>query len=496
MKTFAVPSIILFLLMLALSCQQNDRAMTYLAKVGEKVITPDDLKQRAELTIRPIYCDGKDPDDKGIILNTLIGEKLLALAAEADPQLAEDVSIQYYVQGVKEQMMRKLLLESELADQLEISSEEKLAALKQAAKKLQVIYLYSPSEEEMAQWRQQIKEAGSFEAVEKEVNRGKPPHVKQVIWGENLQAIETELFNDSVTVGAVVGPVKTKVGHYLFKVKDIRYEALLTQEQVNTKLQKVEKTLWERKWRFASATYVYEVMKNKDIQLDPRGFDLLLDYYKPSHAFPETKEEYLKLDQDELARLKQKARQDLSRNLQEPLLTIDGEPWTLGEFIDFTRRRPLIFRKKRIPENEFPHYLKLAIKELLADKYLTEIAYQKQFDKDPRAVQEEQRWRDHMLAVRKRNQLLKEAGFDKKITENYAEAINILRPQLNTLAKKYPVTINKMVFDDTPLTGVQWMALYNGMPYEHVVPAFPVITDDERLDYFTYFKQYATNEKN
>ena len=80
-----------------------------LAQVGNKIITKQDFIRRAEYTIRPDYCRQSNYIHKKIILNSLIAEKLTALEMEdKDDELLKSKNFQYFLQGRKEQAMRKL----------------------------------------------------------------------------------------------------------------------------------------------------------------------------------------------------------------------------------------------------------------------------------------------------------------------------------------------------------------------------------------------------
>ena len=80
-----------------------------LAQVGNKIITKQDFIRRAEYTIRPDYCRQSNYIHKKIVLNSLIAEKLTALEMEdKEDELLESKNFHYFLQGRKEQAMRKL----------------------------------------------------------------------------------------------------------------------------------------------------------------------------------------------------------------------------------------------------------------------------------------------------------------------------------------------------------------------------------------------------
>ncbi len=467
-----------------ISCSKNEASSEIvLARVEDRVITVKDFKERSELTVRPPYVSGQVSKQKGVILNTLIAEKLLALEGTKDSVLVNNSSFRNYLAGVKEQTMRSRLVNVELEEELKITKAEKTEAYKQALKKIHVAYIFSNKKEEIDQLKEKIDQA-DFDSVEKIVNAAKKPHLKEVLWGDNLQSIENALFNETALVGSVIGPVKTRVGYYIFKIKEIRREVILGQGSTDTKIRKIESVLFDRKWRKATANYVYNLMKDKDIKLDEKGFNVLLEYYKPFY----TENELEKPDSTESEERVLDALKDLQNNLDTPLLTIDDESWTIKKFVDETNRRPLMFHSNKMNESEFPEYLKLAIKDLLTDKYLTDRAYENGIDKDPLVKREENIWHDYLLATGKRALLLKQLGYSRKTDDNTFEVLNLLRPQLNQIAKKYDIEINENEFAKVSLTDLQWMAVREGVPYKEVVPKLPVITNDERVDYFAQKK--------
>ena len=77
-----------------------------IAKVGDKIITVDEFIERSEYTIRPDYCRGDNTIHKKIILNSLIGEKLLSLETS---NISLSPNLMRYLKGRKEQAMRDVL---------------------------------------------------------------------------------------------------------------------------------------------------------------------------------------------------------------------------------------------------------------------------------------------------------------------------------------------------------------------------------------------------
>ena len=484
-----------YCLLIALLCWSCEDSSTtepeteevVIATVGDKKITLKQFRERSELTPRPGYCSGNSLDAKGIVLNSLIGEKLLALEAEKEEKLVNNSSFRNYVRGIKEQSMRLHLLEEELADDLKLSDEEWTRYYNQAIRKMEVAFLHSNSLDEINAWRAAIDASGDFDQVAMDIRNGKPAPIEEVGWGESLEALDDAIFDKSVDAGSVVGPIKTPVGYYIARVNKATREMPIGQGSQDEQLRKVESVITGRKWLKAASQYVADLMSDRDIQLDAKGFDLLLSFYKPTHAIPNTKAEYLQFSSGELEMIREEAEKALVNNLDTPLLTVNGKPWTIGEFIEYSKRRPVTFRSKKMYEREFPHHLKLAIQDMLRDQRLTEAAYEKGLDKKAEVLAEAETWRDHLLAIGKRNLLLKQLGFDEKISRNPLDAINVLRPQLNVMARFHPieVLIDEQTLSEITLNRVQMKVVRNhDFIYREAVPNFPIITNDERLTYF------------
>jgi hypothetical protein len=475
-------------------CAKNTDAETspILAKVNDRIINQEDYLARAELTVRPDYCRGKGETDKQIVLNSLIAEKLLALEGEKDSVLTGNQSFQNYLLGIKEQAMRTKLLELEVEQKVEIPREELLAAVDDAGKQYKVLFMYNKSKDEIDNWKNAVEHSGNFEAVAEEIYGEKIP-IKEVVWGEFEESLENAIYSDSVTVGSIVGPVKTTVGYYLIKVIDFKRTITPGQASTDAIVNKVKNTLKARKWRLDAANYVAEIMRGKEINLDPVGFSVLIEAYQPIYATSDDIEKQPDLEAEETAKLTKILTREINQNLDLPLLTIDDRTWSIADFVETLKTRPLMFRVKNMGEAEFPAYMKMAIKDLLRDKYLTDDAYKKNLDEDDYVRGVEQQWRDHMLAIGKRNQLLRESGLAQNGNPTTTDMLEALQPSLKEIAAKSEIETQWTQLDSLELTSIPWMALQSGNPYPQRVPPFPVLTQDWRKEFLIDSRSSASN---
>jgi hypothetical protein len=95
-------------------------------------------------------------------------------------------------------------------------------------------------------------------------------------------------------------------------------------------------------------------------------------------------------------------------------------------------------------------------------------------------------WEDSFNSLFHKEQILKKRGVDEDFAENYLQIIEKnLNPYIDSLQTRYSdqIKINTEVFNEIQLTRIDLVATYKNEPYPVVVPGFPQLTTDSRLDY-------------
>ena len=122
-----------------------DTELDILAKVGDRIITKQDLIHRAEYTIRPLYCRQSNYIHKKIILNSLIAEKLFSFEAEKNKiDFLDDIRFQSFIIGRVEQSMRQMHYYEEFYSQVELDSSMISSSYKLAGRTVDLTYLNLP----------------------------------------------------------------------------------------------------------------------------------------------------------------------------------------------------------------------------------------------------------------------------------------------------------------------------------------------------------------
>ena len=147
---------------------------------------------------------------------------------------------------------------------------------------------------------------------------------------------------------------------------------------------------------------------------------------------------------------------------------------------------PLVFRKRRFSRSEFPEQFKMAVVDLIRDQYLNKAAEKNGLDKHPWVMQTEVLWSDAVLGQFQRNAYLDSIGKKEEFIGNFTKVVrDDLNPYVRSLQQKYSniVEIDADLLKQIQLTHVDMMAIQKWEPYPIVVPQFPVVTDEHRLDY-------------
>jgi hypothetical protein len=169
--------------------------------------------------------------------------------------------------------------------------------------------------------------------------------------------------------------------------------------------------------------------------------------------------------------------------LDDPLLDFDGQQWTVRRFEKEIKKHPLVFRNRKMPKSEFANEFKLAIADLIRDTYITEDAYNKGFDEDPRVIRNGEMWKDNIIALYQKRKILSDIPGDKI---KPATIVNKhLNPVIDELRNKYQdqIKINTDAFEKINLTAVDMFVIQKNMPFPVLVPQFPVLTTHNKLDY-------------
>jgi len=464
-----------------------------IAQVGDRVISLDEFIKRSEYTIRPPYAKSNQYITKKIILNSLIAEKLLALEAGDDNAFARNKNFQNYITARKEQEMRKWLFRKEGVEKVDVSDDELLNANRWVGRDYSVAYFTMRTKSAADSAQALLNDPNnSFSDVYKKIGgRGELP-THDISWQrEGNDAVIEAIYSDSLKVGQIVGPIRAEDDVYtVMKVLGWNESIAITDEQIKLRWNDVKERAVRSDAEKIYANFALKVMKGKKVEFNQDSFFKVAEIVKPFYVKTEKQKREAFNAQFWKEKNPEVDYKDMSNNFESikdmPFLTIDGETWTVERLRDEINRHPLVFRKKNVTNKNFPREFKLAVVDLIRDKYLTKAAYKRGYDKVNVVEEYTNMWRDQALALWQQSQYLHSQNCPYNFNKNYMSVINeYLNPYIDSLQTKYSsqIGINMAVFDAVELTRIDMFVVEKNVPYPIAVPSFPILTTDNRLDY-------------
>ncbi|NOX89624.1 MAG: hypothetical protein GXO77_11405 [Calditrichaeota bacterium] len=494
-------SVLILILILFLSCGKKieQPKEIILVKIGDKTISKNEFIRRAEMTIRPPYCNSNYALHKKIILNSLIAEKLFAIEAGEDNDFIKDPLIQAHLQGRKEQAMRQWLYYEKAAKKVKLDTSEIVKYFAWVDRVYRISYVNLRDSVIAYQlYAEAAKDTSRFdEILRSKIGLKKIPRRKIQYSTTEPDPVLDALFTRRLLKGEVLKPIKvSKEDYLLIKINGWRRYPVITQSQADQHWYNITENLKKRKSEQFFAAYVRRVMKGKTIEFKKDNFLHLVDLLGPVYLkTPEEQKQRLKKlywDKGEVVDKFSEIEPKLEEMKQAPVFSVGGKTWTVGEFMRALSTHPLVFRKKTIPNGEFGQQLQFAVMDLIRDQYLTKIAYEEGYDKINVVQRNYQMWKDSFNAFYYKKILLDKWGvadttYQKRLIPVIQEYFN---PYVDSLQAKYGdvIEINTDEFNKIKLTRIDMVATFSNLPYPLVVPPFPMITTDDRLDYGSKMK--------
>jgi len=485
-----------FLSLILLSCSKppEQPEQVILAQVGDRIISLDEFIKRAEYTIRPNYAKGNQYIHNKIVLNSLIAEKLLAIEGGEDNEFAQSPQFQNYVRGRREQAMRKWLFRNEGTAKVELTADELNNAYRWVGRDYEVAYFTVPTKAHADSITSLLNDPSftfedAFEAISGE---GQVP-TREVTWQrDGNDAIIDAMYSDSLEVGQVIGPIKINENAYTaIQILGWTERVAMSNEQIKLRFNDVKERLSQKKAEKIYTDFVQEVMRGKRLEFDERAFYKVVDIVKPFYVqSAEQKNQMLNAkfwqEEDTTSIDFEGMARDFEDIKDWPILTIDGETWTVEQLRDEIGRHPLVFRNRNLNDRNFPQNFKLAVVDLVRDKYLTEEAYKRGYDKVNVIEQYTNMFKDQALALVHQSEYLRAQGCELNFNKQYPVVIErYLKPYIDSLQTKYSdqIAIDMDIFEQIELTRIDMFVMEKNVPYPVAVPSFPILTDDTRLDY-------------
>lgn len=460
-----------------------------LAFVGDRTITIQDFFRRAEYSIRPTYCRQSNYVHKKIVLNSLIAEKMTALEMDKkNDEILESTNFQKFLRGRREQAMRQVFYNDSFYDSVSLSEDDIMDRYALAGRSIQIEYLSLPDLDMVQKFKELLNDDMSLDAIYSYLWQGDVPS-RTINWFDREpEMIHDGLFREDLEKGEVIGPFMTDDNSYLvIQVKGWVDQPVITKEEQGLRWNDVSVRLTEKIATAKYKSYVSDLMSDKKMELEPETFN---SYARIAGDY------YLKDEKDKKIALNQAMWDNVKQVDLEPfndpghldpsatLFRYDGRSYSVGDLNEMLRSHPLVFRKRKMGKGEFRSQLKFAIADLLRDIELTRICYELGLDNDWRVESNKFLWDDAYASKR----YMEIHGLNDSSTDE--ELLGHFDPIIDSLQQAYTkqIKINMNAFEKIELSSTDMLVTQRGLPYPIVVPSFPIITSDNRLDYGSIIK--------
>ena len=303
----------------------------------------------------------------------MIEETLIAREA-AKNNLIDSTEITPLVKRDRDLFLRRRYLEVTLKDTITVSDEALKTAFARQSQRFWVRQVYGRTQAEINQLYTRLQEnpdiaALAMETLPDEQMAAQGGAMGWVGWGDTDLPVEEVLYD--LEKGKISKPVQSLVGWHIFRIDSVQVEYKFNSADIPFELRDLKHKLVNRKLDIAAASHLRELVWGKDLAVNAKLFQPLWQYMSP--LLPTSTKE-----------LAAKGYYELENNLQadfgqEVLARVDGEPFTVAEFIAAIPMLPRNLLEAK--------YLKKAIEVAIRDKVVTEAAIAGGFAKDP-VVQE------------------------------------------------------------------------------------------------------------
>jgi hypothetical protein len=463
---------------------------TILARIAEKTISIHEFIRRAEYTIRPIYCRSDNYIHRKIVLNSLLAEKLFALEEGIDNELVQNPEFQLYLRGRKEQAMHQWFYQQEFYKKVQLDSGEIKEMYRLAGRTYNVNYFTFNNDTLAAIILAELQEGTPFETIFQQFPDAEDIPTREISFKtSDDDLIHGALFSDAVQKGQVIGPLRVSDGSFIvMQIAGWTDRLAITENQINERNEAVKERLTAIKANGLYNAYIKEMMRGKTVFFQEDTFRKLVniigtEYYKSDQ---EKREAFNKKfwNKDNAEMILDNPTSQREELMDQPLLTIEDETWTVRDFEKAITIHPLVFRKKRLPQIEFAEQFKLAVVDLIRDQYIIREAYQRGYEEVSMVQRTVNMWNDNLLSLYHREKFLKSIA-DISGKDQLQVINSYLDPYVQSLQKKYEdvTEINTDAFEKINLTSIDMFVIQKDMPFPVVVPSFPHLTTYDKLDY-------------
>ena len=420
--------------------RNNSNDLPVLARVGQKIITPNDFLLNYEFGFPHLKIGSTLNERKRNYLQFMINEYLFASDAESK-NLNLSPEVKYQTEQIRRELLLESIINNDIKNKIKVNPEE----IKEAINKSKVsfkFFFWPETDFENAMIIKKMFEQNGIDDTFKKLSGKKSDfhfdYSKYVSDYKTWQDIPEETFKaiKDLKVNEFSNPIKIDDVYYVFQVQDIRRETLRNEEYLS-QAPTFQKIIFNSKLQDSVASYVDKLMTPKNIRTKARVFnvfaDAVIDWYNSPNKSSQNFYEWSK------SALNYPSVQKYIFYRDSVFINYNGGSFTLAEFEKsfFMNNIAKEFNTKI----EFKKHLNFLVGQSMRDYFLEKEAEEKNYDETPWFEHEYMKWTSKFAF----EELMQKYNDEKLPSDkNLKEIIN---DDLAQLKSKYNIYVNYAMLD-------------------------------------------------
>lgn len=464
------------------SAFKSDIGDSIIARVGDKAITAREFL--ASYEFGPSFAK-REKDSKSIYLKYMIDEKLLALKGYSE-NLDTTERAKELLNAITGDISTDQMFMDDIFNKVKVSKKKIEKGVSEKQFSYQIKWIYAPNKQRLHLYATILKTGISFDSV---FNM----QLKIDSVTADTRTMQVDKFDlrwrnpqfasvvDTMKISQVSLPVHGPDGYYIVKLADTWKSMIVGEAKHDREAKNVEFILKKEKADKISDKFIHNMMIRHNPIIKGKVFDILRSYLG-GYYLP--KEKYNKWNLD--SRLKKELKELKTKDYNNlALVRMNSDSITISDFIRWFRPRDNYEKFNDESFNSFSASIERMVWEMVRDKYLIDLAYEKGYQNKEIIKQQTKWWKDKIVYSIVRDQIANSVGLaiENPSSLKAENKQKLLRAKLLhaiiSLREKYHVVINKKLLNSLKVHNsddpgaVDFYIIKRGGIYPH--PAYPTI---------------------
>lgn len=426
-----------FCLLTSFSFAQSKKDIV--AKAGNITISKEEFRKRYEFT--PHVRTEMSYDSTGYkkeFLQTLIAEKLLALAATKDG-IDKSQNINMAMNYLHSIFLRDALYKKEVVDKIIIPDPEVVTGMIRIMKTIRTKFIFSQDKDEIQKLYSDITKGASFDSILTTRPEDKEQkEAAEITFGAMNEIMENAIYQ--LSVGEVTRPVELKEGWYISKVYSITSK-IGNDKDDKHKVELVIKSRVEDKiYQEFYKKFFKGIVVNADREVFEKLYSKMITYMiKNKKSFQINRDKKYKLLEVDIRQLRNEVNKE---DLNKIFIQFQKNPVSLRQFFDYMSFQEFEFPKvdSLLIRSKLNSYVSTYIQnELLARE-----ASKRGYEQLPEVANELKTWKEYYLS----REMMKKVFNSVNISDD--EAYKFFTKSERSIQQTAEVNVAEILTNDLP----------------------------------------------